>query len=987
MKPRLYIPAVGLALASLALAPRLEAQTIPTPESVLGYKPGADFHLASYDEALNYFKQLDAASDELQLEHVGKTSGGQDWYIAIISSAENLKNLDRYKDIAKRIALVKGLDDQQAHALARDGKAIVHIDGGLHATEVAGAQHTIQLAYDLVSSQDPHVRFILDNVVLVLWFSMNPDGQNMVASWYRRNLGTPFEVAPLPWLYLKYIGHDNNRDGYMNNVPESRIVTHEAVDERYPMVFYNHHQTAPFPARIWIPPFAEPVSTNVSPLMWRWTNVFGTAMAAWLDDHEMPGSIHRGRFDDWYPGFIDNVNNYRNTVSFLTETALYRYATPHFYTVDDFPKEFQGLRKEVFYASPWEGGWWRLGDAVRYMEGASMSVLDTAAKDREQIIYNRYQAGRDAIRMFTASPPYAYVIPQQQRDPQEAALLAYTMRENGIQVSRASAAFSAGGRDYPAGTWVILMDQPYARLVKELFSIQDYPDLRETPGGSPDLPYDIAGWTLPLQMGVEAVAVIEPLSAEVRASMKPVETLAPPPGGVSGTGTTFVIDRRPNVAATAVNRVLKAGGTVSVAGQAVTVDGQAYAPGAFVVTGLARDTMQTIAADLALAVRATARVAGTTVKLGAGRVGVYQSWQANIDAGWTLWLLEQYQFPVTEIHNDAIRAGRLKDRFDTIVIAEMSAKTILHGYAEGIVPGEYVGGIEQDGLDNLKQFVRDGGTILALGNASAFVIDAFDLPVKNVVKGLKDLEFFCGGSILRTQVKSAENPLVFGLPDEPAALFARSGAFETEPGFDGSVLLTYPKDESPLLSGYILHPEKIEGKIASLEVRQGKGRIVVTGFRPQWRGQTHGMYKLVFNALWVGGGQAPASSGQTASAGDLGRRWSDLAAGVTAGLETVFAQNQTFATASGARSVEEGKKFDDLVTAFRTTQLKKVDEFARTAGPRAPGQKIDEDKAQLKAALVDMRGKDYASTNYTLGDLRIQYRLAVLEREIGEAVK
>ena len=619
------------------------------------------------------------------------------------------------------------------------------------------------------------------------------------------------------------------------------------------------------------------------------------------------------------------------------------------------------------------------------LEGASKAVLDTAAKYSDQIIYNRYQAGRDAIRMFTTSPPYAYLVPQQQRDPQEAALLVQKMQENGIQVSQASAAFSAGGRDYPAGTWVILMDQPYARLVKELFSIQDYPDLRETPGGSPDLPYDIAGWTLPLQMGVDAIAVIEPLSAGVRASITPAATIAPPPGGVSGSGTTFVIDRRPNAAVKAVNRVLKGGGTVAVAGKAITVDGERYAPGAFVVAGFPRDRMQTIAADLALPVRATARVADATAKLGAGRVGVYQSWQANIDAGWTLWLLEQDQFPVTEIHNDAIRAGRLKDRFDTIVIAEMSPKTIMDGYAEGIVPGEYVGGIEQDGLDNLKQFVRDGGTIVALGNASAFAIDAFKLPVKNVVAGLKDLEFFCGGSILKTQVRSAENPLVFGLPDEPAAFFARSGAFETERGFDGAVLLTYPKDESPLVSGYILHPRRLQGTIASLEARQGKGRIVITGFRPQWRGQTHGMYKLLFNALYTGGGEAPAAP--TASAGDLGRQWADVTAGITADLEKIFAQNQTFAAARGARSVEEGKKFDQLVDQFRTAQLKKVDAFAHAAGTRAPGQKIDQYKAQLKAALVDMRGKDYASTNYTLGDLRIQYRLAVLEREIGEAVK
>ena len=372
----------------------LFAQTVPSPESVLGYKPGADYHLTRYTESLAYFQKLAAASDKIRLERVGKTSEGQDWYIAIISSSENLKNIERYRDIARRIALVQDLNDESARKLAREGKAIVHVDGGLHSAECAGAEHTIQLAYDLVSgANDPQIKFILDNVILVLWFSLNPDGQNMVADWYRRNLGTEFEVSPMPWLYQKYVGHDNNRDGYMNNMTESQVVTRVAVEQWFPMVYYNHHQTAPFPTRIWIPPFAEPISSNVHPLMWRWTNVFGTAMASYLDQHGMPGSVHRTGFDDWYPGFIDGVNNYRNTISFLTETALYRYATPHFYTVQDFPKEYQELRQEVFYSSPWKGGWWRLGDAVRYMVGASMSVLDTAAKYREEIIYNRYQAG------------------------------------------------------------------------------------------------------------------------------------------------------------------------------------------------------------------------------------------------------------------------------------------------------------------------------------------------------------------------------------------------------------------------------------------------------------------------------------------------------------------------------------------------------------------------------------------------------------------
>jgi hypothetical protein len=291
----------------------------------------------------------------------------------------------------------------------------------------------IQLGYNLVTASDPETTAILDNVILLLWFSINPDGQNMVAQWYRGNLGTPYEVSAMPGLFQDYIGHDNNRDGYMNNMIESQAITRTEL-EYYPNVDYDHHQTAPFPARIWIPPFGDPVSLNPHPLMYRWVNVFGTAMAAWLDEHGMPGAMHRGRFDDWYPGFVDHVNNFRNTVSFLTETALYEYATPHFYTTSDFPAQSQDLRSQIFYPSPWRGGWWRLGDAVRYTLGASMAVLDTAAKNREELLFDRYRAGRDVIARFTKDPPYAYVIPREQRDTPTAATLVEKLLTDGIEV-------------------------------------------------------------------------------------------------------------------------------------------------------------------------------------------------------------------------------------------------------------------------------------------------------------------------------------------------------------------------------------------------------------------------------------------------------------------------------------------------------------------------------------------------------------------------
>ena len=424
---------LALALIGDVAAPAL-AQTVPTPESVLGFRPGADFHLASYDQSLDYFQRLDVASDRVQLVEIGRTSEDRAWYLALISSADNLVNVERYREIAQRLAHPVGLGDDDARSLAQEGKAIVHIDQGLHATEVAAAQQAIQLAYDLVTGDsDPEIRAILDNVILVLWFSINPDGQNMVSEWYHSNVGTSYEVSSMPRLYQKYIGHDNNRDGYMLNMIESRVVT-RVVRHWEPQIVYNHHQTAPFPARIWIPPFAEPISEFVHPLMWRTVNLIGMSMAQALEERGQRGAMHMGTFDNWYPGFIDHANNFHNIASLLTETGLYRYATPHFYTVSDFPARARDLRPGSLYSSPWEGGWWRLRDAVEYMETASISVLDFAAKYKHDLLYNRYQAGRDVVAAYNAGPPYAYFVPQQQRDPVAAVELLRRLAFNGIEI-------------------------------------------------------------------------------------------------------------------------------------------------------------------------------------------------------------------------------------------------------------------------------------------------------------------------------------------------------------------------------------------------------------------------------------------------------------------------------------------------------------------------------------------------------------------------
>jgi Zinc carboxypeptidase len=846
------------AVLSFCFIPSIKAQVaptvnpapnVPTPESVLGHKPGDDFYLANYDESREYFRKLAASSNRIKLINVGKTTRGLDWEIAIISSPENLAALDKYKDIEKKLADGRGLTPDEAHALAKQGKAIVHIDGGLHSTEVAGAQQSIVLAYKLVSSQnDPEVDAILNNVILMLWPTLNPDGQNEVVGWYRQNVGTPFEVSPLPDLWQEYVGHDNNRDGYMNNMLESQDVTRAEL-EWDPVIFYCHHQTAPFPTRIFIPPFVEPISSNIHPLMARWLNALGTDIAVYLDEHGMPGAVNRVGFDNWYPGFLDFTHIFRNSVSFFTETALFRYATPRFYPVDEFPKEQRSLTSEVFYSSPWRGGWWRLRDAVNYMEGASMAVLDTAAKYHEEFLFNRYQAAADNAKKFTKEPPYAYVVPLEQRDLYEASVLVQKMMINGIEVQQATKPFHANGREYAPGTWVILMDQPFSPLVKELFDAQHYPDLRETPSSPPKLPYDVTGWTLPMQMGVLVAPVLEPVSAQERAALKKLDQYAPPTVNVDGNGGTFVVSRSSNASYMAMNAILDGGGKVSIAtSDTDTADGSQS--GAMIVSGFDREKLKKISGDNSLKVKAIAAAPKDVVAIKKARVGLYRSWVANIDEGWTRWILEKYGFSPITVRNGDIQAGNLRDHYDAIIIPDQSADRIRSGFGPGVVPGMYTGGIGESGTIALREFVRAGGSLITFNNASLFAIEDLGLPVKNILEGVKDQDFFCSGCLLRVEIQDSGASAVWGLPHDPIVMFERGPAFEAKEGFRGRILAAYPKDQSPLMSGYLLHPEKIQGKAAAVEVQYGKGRVYLIGFRPQWRGQSHGTYKFFFNAIY-----------------------------------------------------------------------------------------------------------------------------------------
>lgn len=867
------LPAIVFFVIALFNGASLPAQNaaIPTPESVIGFEVGADFHLATYEQSLAYFQKLAEVSDLVELRQAGKTSEGRPWYYVLISSAGNLKNIQRYRDISQQLAHPDGLSRENARQLAIEGKAIVDISGGLHASEVAGAQHIITLAYDLLSrAKEPKISNILDNVILLLWPSLNPDGQDIIADWYLSNVGTPYETSPTPWLYQKYVGHDNNRDAYMLNMIESRVVG-RTWREWEPSIIYVHHQTSPFPTRIWLPPFAEPIATETPPIIARETNMIGMAMAQELESEGLPGAVHMGKgFDAWYPGYIDYLPALQNIPAYWTETALYRYATPYFYTIRDFPKDRAGLQAESLYSSPWKGGWWRISDAMRYMQIASIATLDYAAKYKETLLFNKYQSGINTIEKYRKEPPFAYFIPQKQRDPARPVELLRRLAFNGIRIAQLEKDMIYEGVPYAKGTWVIPMDQEFAALARQVLDVQVYPELRESPDGPLEQPYDAAGWTLPYQMELRVIPATSPLSDEFRAALRPVAgtPLSPEPeDGEDRSKVDFVPGAGFNTNAVAAG-ILPLPGSLSGDGSVMSVDpkennsfrvvGEALRQGLEVVyleasktygiKGASRRQMQQWVDDYAINATLVNQSSGSRIR---ARIGVYRPWTASMDMGWTRWLLDNFGIAYSSIRNADVLAGELNERFDVILLASERSGTLENGLQAGMAPPQYAGGLGEQGKRNLNSFVSRGGTLVCLNQSSDYAIDALHLPIKNAVSGLNRAQFFTGGSIMEVEINT-KHPVMAGMPDYASIFVYGSPVFTTLEGFSGEVLASYQAKGSPLQSGYLVGEEYLNGTAAAVDVQHGKGHVLLFGFQPQWRGQPMGTYRTLFNALLYG---------------------------------------------------------------------------------------------------------------------------------------
>jgi hypothetical protein len=590
-----------------------------------------------------------------------------------------------------------------------------------------------------------------------------------------------------------------------------------------------------------------------------------------FDENDQPGAISRIRYDTWYPGYATQVVDGHNVVSILTETQLYRYATPQHFTVNDFPEAHRQLTKGVFYPNPWPGGWWRLGDAVAYNNTACKAVLEVAARYKEELIFDKYKVGTDVMERFASEPPYGYIVPADQADRSSTAMLLERMMINGIEVYSADEAFTHNGIEYAEGTYVLPTSQPFGYFLKNIFEKQAYPDLREYSHlwqglvnpedweGGPLRPYDGVGWTLPLQMGV----TYREMSSTLEVGLTEVETVAMP-SGASG-GGSFVFPSSDNGSIKAAMALLEAGADLRRAEESFVLGGKSFPAGSYIYRGggVSGQRIREIATESGLTFTNGNPGVGT-IDLEMPRIGLHQAWVASMDAGWISYLFDDHGIPFQAVHNAEIKAGELRDRFDVLVFADQGSRDIVDGHPLGTVPPDYVGGIGHEGIAALRDFVEEGGRLICNNRSCSLPMEYFDLPVEDVLAGVPADSFNCPGAILKADFEN-QHPLAFGMPDRGMVFFSGGKAFkvkgddaqaEEAPDEAGGelavpqvhVAASYP-DEPLLLSGWMIGDERLRERASVLDISMGEGRVVLFGFNIHNRAQARSTAKLLFNAL------------------------------------------------------------------------------------------------------------------------------------------
>jgi hypothetical protein len=770
------------------------AADIPSPRSVLGFTPGDERTIADWQQIRDYFARLDAASSRVLVEQVGETTLKRPIIVAYISAPENIRDLRKYKEIQRRLADPRTVRDALESArLISAGKTVVAISCSIHSTEVVASQMSMQLAYELASANDAETRAILSNTILLLIPSANPDGNDIVARWYRQTLGTPYEGTEPPEVYHYYAGHDNNRDWFMLNLKETQSLTRLFWKEWFPQIVYDVHQQGQTGSRFFIPPFFDPPNPHIAPLLLREVGLVGHKIAADLASAGQAGVITNAMYDTWWHGGFRTAPYFHNSIGILSEAASARLMTPLKVTREELDKARTrgmpagALQPATNFPDPWAGGVWRPRDIMRMELIAARSVLSLASNYRARYLRNFYELGRRALDWQPApARPLAYLIPAGLGRDENVAKLIGTLVAQGVEVHRlerelhTTVPAQMKPQEIPAGSYLVFLAQPYRANVQTLFERQVYPD-RRAAGGEAERPYDVAGWTLPMQMGVEVL-------------------------------TLYAIDE------TAQERRLT----------------------------LIRDENE-VRRDLGLRPKVgdASPIANPITR--PVRVALYKSFTASMDEGWTRYVFDTFNVPYKSADDRELRAKNLRARYDVIVLPSMRAREIIEGRADDSAPAAYTQGIGAEGVENLRRFVEEGGTLICFDASTEFAIKQLGLPVRNVLAELKSSEFYCPGSILQLDLDTA-HPLARGFSRNVDAYFVNSAAFEVTDKERTRVVARYA-EKDVLRSGWLLGERYIAGKAALVEATLGRGRVVLFGFRPQHRAQTWGTFPLIFNAI------------------------------------------------------------------------------------------------------------------------------------------
>ena len=781
---------------AITLVTSLGAQTpvrpaaIPTPREHLGFTVGADRTLADWGQITGYFQRLAAASPAVHLDTLGLTTNGQPFIVAIVSSPANIARLPEIRAAQALLADPRRLTPDEERRLIATQPTVVFISNNIHGSEIGASQMAMELAHRLATN-DTLQRYLEREVVLIAP-SMNPDGQRMITEWYRKNVGTKWEGGPLPWLYHHYVGHDNNRDWFMVTQQETRLVTDYLYGAWFPEIFYDVHQMGAEGARIFVPPLVDPVNPNLDPLIVRGIAHIGAEMALALEERGKTGVANSVIYDLWWHGGARSTPTRHNMIGVITEAASVRIATPIEQDTSKMRGHARGLPKyerRVNFPNPWPGGVWRLRDIIDYELIAAEALVKLASEQREDYVRNFVTMGRRAIETGKTQAPYAFMIPAGQPDVGAVERLIDVLRVGRVEVERATAPFTVQGRTFQPGSYIVRMDQPYRAHAKDLLEVQQFPRMEQYPGGPPERPYDVAGWTLPLQMGVTVLEVKEPLSVQ----------------------TTPVTDT--DLRVRCVSR-------------ASLTDAAA-----------ARDTKQY----------------GCLTRH--PRVGLYRSWTASMDEGWTRWVLDDFKFPYVSLSDSAVRAGNLRRRFDVIVVPDLSLRQVRDGMTETQVPPPYAGGMGAQGLAALRRFVDEGGHVVLVDGSTELAPEVFGIDVKLVEAGggggraTDSEQIYAPGSILRVDVDPS-HPVARGMSESAAVYFTNSTGLELPTGSPARVIARYPSEPaSILLSGFLQGAPKLAGKAAAADIAVGRGRVTMFGFRPLYRGQSYGTFKMFFNAL------------------------------------------------------------------------------------------------------------------------------------------